>query len=480
MTLRGFRSLGVVLLAIISAVTLGVTSTVRPAWVAALKTVTAEAALLAGDEVALIMGGSGLPIPGEDYIQALFEKYLVPNGLVGYDPEGLFTPEGLYPLTGVKSLPLDTSVDQGVTILDKTLADHFPEGQVAVLGYSQSAVISSLEMENLAEAANAPDADELSFVLLGDPMAPNGGLLSRFPDLTLPSLGVDFYGATPDETVYETDIYTLEYDGFADFPHYPINLLADLNALLGIATIHGSYPELTEEQIENAILLPGSASYDYSDYDAPEGFEPAVATDYYMIEQTPPLVALLDQFSEPLGDLLGPALTYLINLGYGDGSEGWTQTPANVPTEFGLFPDVSIEEVLTTLGKKLEAGFDDLTDGTDSYSSAATPDGGTDVVGDATDSLPSLTEIVNTFSDAAATAYATLLPTADIINALTISLPAYDAELFTDALQDGDLLEALGDPLAANTGLITLGLGFEAMVLVDAVSSISEEFSDLF
>ncbi len=30
----------------------------------------------------------------------------------------------------------------------------------------------------------------------------------------------------------------VEYDGFADFPQYPINVLADINAILGILYHH--------------------------------------------------------------------------------------------------------------------------------------------------------------------------------------------------------------------------------------------------
>ena len=68
---------------------------------------------------------------------------------------------------------------------------------------------------------------------------------------------------------------------------------------------------------------------------------------------TPPLVGLLP---EPLQALLGPDLTYLINLGYGDGSLGYSDTPANVPTPFGLFPDVSPLTVLSTLATDTEQG----------------------------------------------------------------------------------------------------------------------------
>ncbi|MGV7507457.1 PE-PPE domain-containing protein, partial [Mycobacterium kansasii] len=60
----------------------------------------------------------------------------------------LNTPEGLYPLTAIKDLTLQVSVDRGVEILDNALfgpTGLIAQGKsVAVLGYSQSAVISSL------------------------------------------------------------------------------------------------------------------------------------------------------------------------------------------------------------------------------------------------------------------------------------------------------------------------------------------------
>ena len=66
---------------------------------------------------------------------------------------------------------------------------------------------------------------------------------------------------------------------------------------------------------------------------------------------------------QPLQDLLGPDLTYLINLGYGDGSLGYSVTPdspADVPTPFGLFPDVSLSTVFSTLVTDTEQGITNL------------------------------------------------------------------------------------------------------------------------
>lgn len=100
------------------------------------------------------------------------------------------------------------------------------------------------------------------------PALPMGGLLERFDvpagtSPSVPSLGVTFGGATPD--LYPTDVYTLEYDGFADFPQYPIDPFSDLNALSGIFYQHLTYMDLTSEQIPNAIPLEtaGDALTDY-------------------------------------------------------------------------------------------------------------------------------------------------------------------------------------------------------------------------
>lgn len=76
--------------------------------------------------------------------------------------------------------------------------------------------------------------------------------------------------------------------------------------------------------------------------------------------------------------------------------------------------------------------------------------------------------------------YATLLPTADIINSLITTLPAYGTSLFFNELMSGDLVGAIGMPMAATTGLVTMAGGFEVEVLMNAFSSISADFSALF
>ena len=110
-------------------------------------------------------------------------------------------------------------------------------------------------MQNLLASANPPTGSQLYFNLLGDPMNPNGGLLARFAGLDLPTLGMNFYGATPANTPWTTNIYTLEYDGFADFPRYPIDILSDLNAVAGIIYVHPTYPNLDPRRSRPATSL---------------------------------------------------------------------------------------------------------------------------------------------------------------------------------------------------------------------------------
>ena len=75
---------------------------------------------------ALVMGGSGIPIPPESYVDAADTLYLEPRGFTG-SPQALDTPEGFYPTTGVNSLTADASEAQGRT--DFGRRDHGPDRQ---------------------------------------------------------------------------------------------------------------------------------------------------------------------------------------------------------------------------------------------------------------------------------------------------------------------------------------------------------------
>lgn len=434
---------------------------------AGLGSVSAPVVLL--DTEAWGMGGSGTPIPSQALIDAIGSRYIMPSSPIfpgqpvfpvdSIHP--LFTPEGLYPITGTKSLVLDQSLAQGVQILDATIKERLALGHdLVVVGGSQSSTIASLEMRNLLAlpADQIPTSDQLSFVLLVDPSNPNGGLLSRFgdpslPPLTIPSMGVTFSGATPSETPWETAIYNIEYDGFSDFPRYPLNFLSVLNAVLGIAFVHSTPPDLTDEQIAQSVLLPVSDGY-------------GGHTDYFMIptEHLPLLEPLrfLPILGDPLADLLQPALRVLVNLGYGNIDNGWDQGPADLSTPFGVFPDVDLGGVLTALGNGVQQGWEDFIDDLGSLPSLP------EALANSAEALGDFTDMINGFSAALSKGYSALLPIADLVNALLTSLPAYNVSLFAQEIASGDLLDALLMPLAADVGLVTTGLGIGLLSVASA------------
>jgi len=291
-------------------------------------------------DISLIMGLTDIPVPSLQYMNEVYNLYISPN-FTTTNLQGLTTPEQLFPITGLRSLTLDQSVSQGVTILNNAIMQAYDNGitHINVFGYSQSAVIASLEMPKLV-AAGVPSTD-VNFVLIGDPMNPNGGMFTRFPGLGLPNLGATYSGGTPTND-YPTVIYTGEYDGFADVPQYPIDVLADLNAVMGVFYVHNVYPTFTPTQVASAVELPTSG--------------PTMTTYYMIPTQNLPLldpVRAIPYIGNPLADLLQPDLTYLVNWGYGDPAYGYSTGPANVNTPFGFLPPLA---ATTALGPDLVSG----------------------------------------------------------------------------------------------------------------------------
>jgi hypothetical protein len=363
--------------------------------------------LTAGD-VALIMGGSGVPTPTQQYADTVANLYLQPNGF-GHTPEALsperfihgdastdtaatlhylqpngfgHTPEALSPerfihgdastdtaatlyylqpngvggTTEVLTTPelftnREWSETQGAAALLQAIEQEIADGNVSAhyplyaFGYSQSSALSGLTMQQLASAGVPPE--DVRFVLVGDPSTPNGGIYSEFG---LTDIAPGSNDLTPDN-LYPTDVYTLEYDPVADWPQYPSNVLSDVNALDGLLFEHLAYLGLTPQQISDAIPLETTGDS---------------LTSYYMIpSETLPILdplLLTPIIGQPLYDLFEPDTSILVNLGYGSITEGWNQGPADLVTtvNWGL-PDMDWNQVFAALDTGAQQGWEAFT-----------------------------------------------------------------------------------------------------------------------
>jgi PE-PPE domain len=233
---------------------------------------------LAGSDTAIILGGTGEPMPSTEFAQAAEDLYLHPLGfddgatgstvcdMIATDPcaaplQVLNTPELFQQGPGsfsdaddvVLAVENEFHADPGAFS-----ADH----PLTVFGYSQSATAESIAMSRL-EADGIP-SDDLHFVFIGDPSTPvTGEWLTLQPILdsmlgttttndliNLFQLSSVLGVATPDD-LYPTTIYTFEPDPIANFPQ-AVQSDGVTGALLNVFGTHVEYLGLTPSQIADA------------------------------------------------------------------------------------------------------------------------------------------------------------------------------------------------------------------------------------
>ncbi|WP_396932517.1 PE-PPE domain-containing protein [Mycolicibacterium sp.] len=366
------RSAVVATVAMLAAVVLAVTSTI-----------TSAVSLAA---VALIVPGTGTPDPsvpplGTNYMENAVNYYIQP-----LDPAcaTVCTPEPVpyiaqfwpFPFAGwggLNGAKWNVSVASGVQSLNDQIAaanTADPGGDIVIFGYSQGATVSNIVKRQLADANGGVIPDRYSFVLIGDPQRPNGGLFERLALLgTVPILDATFGQPAPTDTtvlpaVNTTDI-AFQYDGVADFPANPLNVLADLNALAGFWYIHGNY--LSPRGTQPATELPYGytipelqVAIDCSQ--SPKNCQTYNDTLYITIpaKTLPIMQPLLDigaatgttAIIKPFVDLISPVTRVLIETGYDRSNYGR-------PTPFTIFTPIDPVKLSVDLAKAAVQGVRD-------------------------------------------------------------------------------------------------------------------------
>jgi hypothetical protein len=341
---KSARSILIVVLALLSAVVIGVATMV-----------TSTAFSLAASTV-LIMGGTGTPDPALEpgYVPNVLSYYIYPNTSCsdgGCTDTVVVTPETAWPLYGgLSALTWQDSINEGVDILDGEVQDQIAGmgtgDHLVIFGYSQSAVIASIEKQRLASQLSPDEQLQFEWVFTGNPSRPNGGINARLP-FTLPIVEFPYGPVSPTDTNMSTDDIALKWDIIADIPLVVTNPIAMLNALIGgpgFGINHGTYPN--PEGDPPTGLVGGYTQDEWQAImDNPEGYaatnpdvvDVQVFGDTRYITVAPrvlPLVVPLHMIGLGfVADLMEPALRDIIE------QTGYDRSiPYGQPTTFRLIP----------------------------------------------------------------------------------------------------------------------------------------------
>ena len=327
------------------------------------------------DRTALILCGTTCPTPDATYIEIVKNQYVTPTHpgqnldyvpvtapqqmwpvtgvlrLIGLalGDRRLFAPGGpawpdepWWKLTGLFDLTAAQSLRGGAADLEAAMAANGND-HLVIYGLSQGAGVANVVKKRLAEqyptGTTAPDID---FVLSGDPNMPNGGLMSRFGGAYIPILDFPFNGPAATDTQFKTVEISRQYDGFTDFPLYPLNLVADLNAVLGILYLHTNSFD---------VSLPADPTTSPA-YQGAHG-----DTSYYFFKtENLPLFDPLRGLGVPerLIDVVEPFFRVIVEAGYDRSIPAWEPTPAR------LIPAINPGKFAADLAAAVDEGVDNL------------------------------------------------------------------------------------------------------------------------
>ncbi|EJZ12326.1 PE-PPE domain-containing protein [Mycolicibacterium vaccae] len=308
---------------------------------------------LSADTTALIVCGTTCPTPDDITIDIVKNQYIAPThpGDIDYVP--VTTPEEFWPITGIFrllglalgdprlfglggpawpdepwwkltglfDLTANRSLQKGADSLEAAVAANENDHRV-IYGISQGAGVANVVKRRLAEqypAGTEGSVPDIDFVLSGDPNLPNGGLASRFAGVHIPILDLLLNGPAATDTPFDTVEIARQYDGFTDFPLYPLNLLADLNAILGLVYVH---------MYSFDVSLPAKDPTTSPAYRGTFG-----DTSYYVFDNPDlPLFGPLRTLGvpEPLIDVVEPFFRVLVELGYDRSIPPWEPTVARL------------------------------------------------------------------------------------------------------------------------------------------------------
>jgi hypothetical protein len=296
--------------------------------------------------------------------------------------QGINYPASLWPLAGgLQAAKWDESVGTGVTHLNGALINELTAttDDVVIFGFSQGAAVVSNELRTLTSLDNSLK-QRLQVVIAGNPYKPNGGIFTRLGFLQyIPGLKITTDVPTPTSTtggllgadpIPVTDI-AFQYDPVGDAPAYPINLVADLNALLGLVYIHTTYIAPNGNTAPTVLpdgYTPAELAEQMDPTLHPENFTYYNNTTYITIPtKVLPILQPLIRFGistgtsaiiTPIVDLISPALRVIIDSAYDRTTSSGQYTP------FRLIPRINpftfTADLITAIQQGIHAAGQDI------------------------------------------------------------------------------------------------------------------------
>lgn len=188
------------------------------------------------------------------------EAVLIPGGLVfkQINPQSWLLAKYYYPDIGNHfhndDDPVVIDYSQDVLAIDRAVRDGVAraadavreiddeDDEVVVIGESMGSMVASRFAVQLANSSDPPSTDDLRVVLIAPPEA---GILKHFTAGTFIPI-LNYRASRVPESPYPTTIVIGEYDGWADPPDRPWNLVSLLNAALGTAFVHDKTTALSD------------------------------------------------------------------------------------------------------------------------------------------------------------------------------------------------------------------------------------------
>jgi PE-PPE domain len=258
------RSAGVVLIGIVAAVLLALTTTMTSALAA----------------TALMVGGIGASVLPDSTMSGVLNGAYTTGKDVSKTPSvwcqlcGPTWQREYVPWSG--SFILGQSIPDGAnTLYNEILATPGPK---TVVGMSAGSLVVEEALRQLANlpASQRPDPSQLNFVFIADS--------SRQPFFSSPGSLTTLVGymfQPPAQTPYNVTVVTYEYDGLSDLPDNLFNGVAVANAMAGAILLHNAtfFADLSNVPAQNITTTTNSAG--------------GVTTSYLIPAQTLPLVQLM-------------------------------------------------------------------------------------------------------------------------------------------------------------------------------------------